>query len=520
MDQPVYRVMVVEDETMILNNLVAKIESVSPGFRVTGTAYDGVEALEVIGRTRPHILFTDVQMPRMNGIELIRNVMRDYPDMLTAIISGHDQFEYAKQAIHYGVKEYLLKPVDLEAVQSTLARFRSILDHKSKASEKERLVSAIQGGRVNPDPHEQSPAAGFYLFLIQFGHLPDVILSPESAEYLAKLWQGIDWDEVAAEAAGTEGGYLIDQVPLYGNYLVIPAHTRLSSRNIAEALLRKLKDRISPAPVHISYTRDPAALRDLHMKSIALRAIMARKLIMGRSAVLGDDGSMNPEASFDEAEYTRKWTVLSESGNRELFRKELRKLLLQGMEQLLPQRKLQQMVFGWMHAALKAKKFVTEAEVSNLEYELQDKFVRLSEPQAISNEIVAALEYVCFPEEETQQGTSEALANDIALYLQDHYSSPQPLENMYAQFRYDPSYIAKLFKKYHHTTPLQYVISLRIREAKRLIAAEPELSFKEIGTLVGYPDPNYFSRIFKSSTGLSPSEYSIDIQGAKIPEKI
>lgn len=125
-----YKVIVVEDEERILKNIVRKINQVNAGFKVVGEAKSGKEALVFIDEAVPDVVFTDVKMPVMDGLELLEIVHDRYPYVKTVIISGYADFEYAQKAIAYGVVGYLLKPVEIEELRKLLDKLRIMLDHE------------------------------------------------------------------------------------------------------------------------------------------------------------------------------------------------------------------------------------------------------------------------------------------------------------------------------------------------------------------------------------------------------
>jgi two-component system response regulator YesN len=106
-----YKVFFVDDEAAMRAGLRNSIHWEGSDFTLTGEAPDGELALPLISETLPDILITDVRMPFMDGLELSRRVARTMPWVKIIILSGHDEFEYARQAIKIGVSEYLLKPV-------------------------------------------------------------------------------------------------------------------------------------------------------------------------------------------------------------------------------------------------------------------------------------------------------------------------------------------------------------------------------------------------------------------------
>ncbi|NJD01604.1 MAG: response regulator [Ruminiclostridium sp.] len=108
-----HTLIIVDDEYYVLDRLKNGINWDELGFKLIGTVGNGKTALELIGQNPPDVLLTDIQMPEMDGIELIRQMRKIKPDIVCIIISAYDDFKYAQQAIEYGVRRYLLKPIDL-----------------------------------------------------------------------------------------------------------------------------------------------------------------------------------------------------------------------------------------------------------------------------------------------------------------------------------------------------------------------------------------------------------------------
>ncbi|MEK3884571.1 response regulator [Paenibacillus sp. PL2-23] len=120
----VYKLFLVEDEAIIRSGLKQLIEEVIGGFQVIGEAANGREALEALESRKPDILITDIRMNEMNGLEMIRRLRERCPELDILILSGYADFEYAKQAIRYGISDYLLKPVDRVELTQALEQFK------------------------------------------------------------------------------------------------------------------------------------------------------------------------------------------------------------------------------------------------------------------------------------------------------------------------------------------------------------------------------------------------------------
>lgn len=130
-----YKCIVVEDEALIRRNLVKKINQLNTGFSVIGEVMNGESAIQLINEEIPHLVVTDIQMPVKNGIELIKYLYFTYPAIKIIIISGFDEFEYARQAIKYEVKEYLIKPVSTKDLLSSIVKIKMLLDSELSVPE-------------------------------------------------------------------------------------------------------------------------------------------------------------------------------------------------------------------------------------------------------------------------------------------------------------------------------------------------------------------------------------------------
>lgn len=123
----VFRVVVVDDEKLISNNIAKNIYSCDPSFEIVSICYDGISALKAVEQYNPHVLFTDIKMPLMDGLALIETVHNNNPLVRCVVISGYNEFEYAKTAIKYRVFDYLLKPINKFELSKTLRKIKDEL---------------------------------------------------------------------------------------------------------------------------------------------------------------------------------------------------------------------------------------------------------------------------------------------------------------------------------------------------------------------------------------------------------
>ena len=148
------KVFIAEDESVVREGLRDNVNWQQCGYQFAGEAADGEMALPLIRRLRPDVLITDIKMPFMDGLELSKIVTQEFPQMKIIIISGYDDFEYARQAITVGVEQYLLKPVTRFTLQNVLGEIREKIEKEREQENylekfKEEMLEYEQFSRRN-----------------------------------------------------------------------------------------------------------------------------------------------------------------------------------------------------------------------------------------------------------------------------------------------------------------------------------------------------------------------------------
>lgn len=149
-----YKVILVDDEVEVIDVMKKKIRWNDLGFDVVGSATNGVKALELVEKLQPDVVLTDIKMPYMDGLELARKLNQDYPNIYIMLCTGFDEFEYAKEAVHLEIKEYMLKPISATELSES---------HTGQGTG--RKVKCKKTGRLFP--------GGFTKAAVQFFYFPD-----------------------------------------------------------------------------------------------------------------------------------------------------------------------------------------------------------------------------------------------------------------------------------------------------------------------------------------------------------
>ena len=154
----VYQVLIVDDEEIVCRGLARFVKWEKYGFQVAGTAASGEEALSILGKKPIDLIFMDIRMPQMTGLELLKLVKEQYPQTKCVILSGYSDFSYAQEAIRNGASDYLTKPVVLKDIETLLERLSSEFTHQQKESlihtnRMEALLLSAVKGYSHIDPH-------------------------------------------------------------------------------------------------------------------------------------------------------------------------------------------------------------------------------------------------------------------------------------------------------------------------------------------------------------------------------
>lgn len=496
-------VIIAEDEPVILHNIAKKVENADSCFQVIKKAANGLEVMALLEKQTPDILITDIEMPGMNGLELIAEVTLRFPSVHIIILSGYNNFEYARTAMHYGVKEYLLKPVvqsDLTAILLKLAaqigkerrnQERSILSRAISHVKEEGLTPACFSGKT------------FLLSLITLGNLPSGHVQPRYSPQFPAFWEQIDFTACLNDMRFVSHFWIIDEACCQQKFLILHGEDgKLSADRINSALYRHLSAVLSDAPFHIVTAGEAISYQDIWAVAKQIREYTARTTLLHTR----DHHICTPKAEDPAPDYQKLKTdsdffyQITSSG--ELIRY-LAESLRQYAEMRLPQQHVENFIcqcYRTLPSLFPIEEAVCHASMNRLLSTLHES----ADMDELCSQITVSLSELFF--NHSAETTAISLPQKIRQYIDSHYHQEITAENLSKRFGYTPSYINRIFKKESGITPLQYVTSLRMEHAKELLLQE--IDIKKIAAVTGYEDARYFSRVFKNETGLTPSAWA------------
>lgn len=533
------KVFLVEDEMVIRRGIKNSIDWEKEGYIFCGEASDGELAYPMIIKEKPDILITDIRMPFMDGLELCKLVKKELPNIKILILSGYDEFDYAKEAIRLGVTEYLLKPISsgklleaLNGVSESIRRKKEDKDlvrkymeemRENTEHEKQKFFEQMIAGNLSMadaletgKKYEMNLSAGMYnLLLFRFTLGKENRKSGEllgEAEYaIEKLTERLEY--VFEFQRGVEGWA----------FLLMADNEEQMSERVKELSkdLEEIMKNYSTIAYFGGIGQPVARLRELEESFREAERALAARFTMELNRIISvEDIRMAQNVdTLDDIEITS-------FGEIEKTRTMLEKFLNNGAEDEidefvdvyineLPEENLKSVLMRQyiiMDAYIVMMSFCEkiegiEGEMQAQSEELKNSMKTIQTLEEIKNYIRMLLKKI-IGVRDTISGRRYSDIIEIAkdqirkTYMSDEIS----LNTIAAEVGMSPSYFSSIFSKEMGKTFVEYLTEIRMDRAKELLMCS-SMKTSEIGYEVGYKDPHYFSYIFKKTQNCTPKEF-------------
>ena len=533
------KVFLVEDEIIVRQGLRDNMPWNHFGYEFVGEASDGEMALSMIERVRPDVLLTDIKMPFMDGLTLSKMVHQKYPDMKIIILSGHDDFEYAQEAINVGVDQYILKPITKIKLQKVLLELKDKIESEQvQRKYQEKFLEETK-------EYEQYSRSEFFVRLFE-GHtslekiyeeaerLGIRIQAPCYNLFLFSLQEkrsrsDVDWNS-------NEFTFIKEE--LFHYFLKYPEHQVFRvNMNIYGVLalgsLEQMEDITKRCIYNVTKICEKSErILDWYLaygepvERISLLAesynkvnhyftyrfilkndhVLDRKLIESIAVKEDVKAFDNIDAASLDPDLIKNF--LSRGGGKEEVGAFVGGFIERFLEVL--QSKLFQN-YLLFHVRFTAIAFVESIGLDKQDYirDLEDfqsegKLFNQEELiQMITEMLIRAIDFRdTASENQGRHILKKALEYIDANYMEEMISLNEVAQNV----NVSSNYFSALFSKTMKKTFVEYVTQKRMDLAKKLLRTTP-LNLSDITNQVGYKDPHYFSFVFKKTQGISPREY-------------
>ena len=527
-----YRILLADDEGIVLNSLQFIIEkNFGEQFEIE-TAKTGRGAIEQAEHFRPDIIFMDIQMPGINGIEAIREIKKMFPAIIFVVLTAYDKFDYAKEAVNLGVFEYLNKPVNQKVVVDVVQRAMQEIDtrrekRKSDLQVRERMetvIPVIENGFIYSilmQEHFEEDVENYKNLLgitVPYGYMMSVVFGD---------------NQQGSYMTNAVGSSVQAQTTYYAKVREI-LKDAFSGSIVGNISANKLPVFIPTSQLHMEYN-DRIEL--IEKSRYAVKNMNKATGMIFRIGIGSIRKIKDARASYDEAiralyssrgsvahvddlpiavEYEDNYPIDTEDAIFEKLREgKTEECMLETSKYF--DWLAQQYDTDQMSVKLKVLEFTLQAESimyrsgghtyrfgSRKDY-LSEVF-HMSDKESLRQWFLDKMRNAAQNMTTGSEDHTNHLIHKAKEYIDNHFQKDMSLDDISRELNISPYYFSKLFKEETGENFVEYVTDRRISKAKQLLR-DPEKSIKEICAEVGYSDPNYFSRIFKKYQGVTPTEY-------------
>ena len=536
-----YSVFAVDDEPIVLEGIRSKIDWEGSSFTFAGEATDGEIALSMIHELKPDILITDIKMPFMDGLQLAEAIKRTQPWIKIIILSGHDEFDYAKKAISIGIEEYLLKPFTPEELLASLKKAALEIDKERKqlsdiSKLKEELKSSttlIKKEFLNNLVHG---AADTNTVMQKCAELGISLISRYYKVLISRIESRSGNTQNQQEACSLLNSYseAINQAVSFfhhSNLLVCifkgstqaelddnafrAAETigHIVTKNADCSVLTAIGKTVEHlSQLKISY-EDAKQILEIENKDSQNRIISSDDLDepAGTSA---DSSTTSSSAQLDLKENDPLVDRLKYAGKNDISAiiEESMTLIRSNQKQfsVFASYLLVDLIFAVSKLVEKLGGDIKELYPEILQRSFIDEGIKTESDfrNKVSQVLTFALEY--------RDSKITGKYGDVILkakrFIEENYADQNTTLSSVAQaVCLSPNHFSTIFSQECKTTFIEYLTNVRIENAKRLMR-ETDMKGYDIAYECGFSDPHYFSYIFKKNTGLSPREYKVNLE--------
>ncbi|RED54933.1 response regulator [Cohnella lupini] len=507
------KVMLVDDEIVIRENIRECIDWEKEGLQYCGDASDGEIALPMIEEWRPDILITDIKMPFMDGIELSTIVRQRFPDTKIIILSGHDEFNYARTALRIGVDEYILKPASSADLISLLHSVSRKIDRERREKQKQvysydKLLGDLCGGLIASDDAEIAAAALSLPLLSTY--YAAVIWDMRCADHSSPHDEAIllEAESIIEEIAKTHGDLWRYKRSRAETVWLVRGDKREAMASRLEQLQR-LAESESTLPLAVSIgvggiQERPEGIHKSFLEAEEDRNL--RRLNSQNKNALWVAARETKASSFLDRSKFLEFLKIGTPPHSESFIGEISESLrgIDWNSSLYGYYVLKDLTLETLH---EAKRVLRLPEVSeSMIGELQQKIMEIRDWEQCRAYLRLLIDKFWIMRVEASNKYGDMIEKAKEFMRERFADDGLSLQDAANHVCVSSSHLSKVFSHETGQTFIEYLTQTRIRKAMELLQTTSEKTY-EIAFQVGYNDSHYFSNLFKRTTGMTPRDF-------------
>ncbi|BCG58895.1 response regulator [Paenibacillus sp. URB8-2] len=529
-----YKVLIVDDEPLVREYLRLHIASNHPDWEVAGEAMDGQEAWEMLQNMRVHLVITDIKMPVVDGLELCRRLSQSENPPIILILSGFDEFSLAREALRFGVQNYLLKPVVHDELALALTQVTTQLDRKFHDE-----LAALAMGKVSKESQTQV-VRQFLKALVSENSVEIKALYPLVFRLKVQLIETeglimvLDLDEDRLAQKGIPYGdfpifrFILNQMTgelseTNGSGFVfldedqhICVLVTGEDKNDIERKCRLLYDKVSSAMLANTGITVSGAFGTFESELFHLQYSYTKAIETLNRRLFSEEPSLFNERNGDVQ--LQRLAILEQTlasvqlaipdGNEAAFLMAVKRFF----ESLPHFGPIHVMKFG-LHLLRLLSNGLLERQSGFVEGAYHHLRQMHGNPPELSIQAVLGLFQEIFHcltkggKEETVQENEQDIVSRVRTYIYSHYAEPLSLALLAEKIGISPGYLSNIFHKTMQESYIKFLTRVRMEQAAELLKASPAMKVYDVSEKVGYVSVKHFSHVFKQFHHMPPGEY-------------
>ena len=537
------KIFLAEDEVIVRETIKRMIPWEDLGFELVGEAADGEMALPLLLRQKPDLLITDIKMPFMDGLTLAKVAKKEIPGLKVVILSGYDDFNYAKQAINIGVEDYLLKPITKNALIERLTEIRSRYEHEKtqkeyyekfhremqayeKNSSRDFFEALVSGSMDMMEIYRRSEKLGLDIVAEAYNVL---IFTMNCEEDFSGQREGYsEWEaeslELLEEFFSENTSAMLFRCNIFSYGVLIKGQKETIEENTRSCVseIQRILDRKEQKRQWFVAAGEPVERLSQIQKSYysASRAFSQRYLYDENILYYDEMASMEKKnVTEDDSTYLQKVDV--NALNPVILQKFLSNGLLEETENFVKdyfyaigQEPLESLVFRnyvTLNVRFSVMSFLKEIGCATRTLEQEDTEDVLSESSKSLENAIAYAEKIISQaialRDQNSGNKNRSILKTAVDFMDSHYMEEDMSLNKAANAaNVSANHFSALFSQNMGQTFIEYLTNLRMNKAKEYLRCTSMRS-SEIAGEIGYKDAHYFSYLFKKTQGMTPSDY-------------
>ncbi|WP_067842194.1 response regulator transcription factor [Amphibacillus sediminis] len=493
-----YKVLLIDDEPIIREGMKHVIPWEELGFSICGDCENGRDGLHVIREERPDIVFVDIRMPGMSGIELVQQAKQEGYKGKFVILSGYSSFTYARESIKLGIYSYLLKPIDETELVELLNELKLKIEEEQKISSQltayydmteEDAWKAVIEGRIDDwqrSPYVKDLEGPFVLVGIS------VTKNVKRSKLRKRLFE--DVKPTAKVILKDQMIYL-----LYINQPLDQIDQELSF------MLRHVREHIDPK-AYGCMANSYLTLRETNRAIAQIKQLQDRSYSYPKDRLFKySDINLQAYQPLDADEIGARIIQALEFKDQSSLKEQLKQMTLHFQHYRLEKAKVQAEMF---ELVLAISHFIG-GKYQDVQLPSKHEWLDIIYSPDSLADLMTSLDTKWWALTDQINGfvvTSENNIDKITRYIEHYYYRDLTLKVLADLFNYNSSYLGKKFKKHTGEYFHVYLERIRIEKAKQLLANQSYKVYK-VSELVGYSNMDYFYKKFKKYVGMSPKEF-------------